>query len=139
MITVVNRNAVEGMASSIRCGVLAVENAARSLTGAVILACDQPAVTAEHLGQLALGGPGILASAYAGKKGIPAYFPTETFRQLLTLRGDTGARGLLKTAKMVSLPGGELDIDTIEDLDRARRLYERDTSGRSDSAASQNP
>jgi CTP:molybdopterin cytidylyltransferase MocA len=45
-------------------------------------------------------------------------------RELLTLRGDTGAREFLKAAKALSLLDGELDIDTIEDLDRARMLYE---------------
>ncbi len=124
MIPIVNHEAVEGMASSIRCGVRALGNAGASLSGAIILACDQPAVTADHLRQLALGGHDVLASAYAGRTGIPAYFPTGMFGELLTLKGDMGARALLKSAKALNLPGGELDIDTIEDLERARRLYE---------------
>jgi molybdenum cofactor cytidylyltransferase len=124
MISVVNPEAVEGMASSIRCGVRAVENAEITLSGAIILACDQPAVTVEHLEQLALGGRELLASAYAGKKGIPAYFPIGVLKKLLTLRGDAGAREFLETAEAIDLFGGELDIDTIEDLDRARKIYE---------------
>lgn len=124
MITVVNREATEGIASSIRCGMRAIEEAAASLSGVIILGCDQPAVTVEHLQQLALGGPELLASAYAGKKGIPAYFPIGVLRKLLTLQGDTGAREFLKTANAIDLPGGELDIDTMEDLAHARILYE---------------
>jgi molybdenum cofactor cytidylyltransferase len=124
MISVVNPQAIEGIASSIRCGIRAVENVAATLSGSIILACDQPAVTVEHLKQLALGGPEVLASAYAGRKGIPAYFPKEVLRKLLALRGDTGAREFLKAAKAIDLPAGELDIDTIEDLDRARKFYE---------------
>ena len=129
MIPIVNHEAVEGMASSIRCGVRALQNA--HVSGAIILACDQPAVTVEHLERLALGGQcsqKVLASAYAGRKGIPAYFPFGLFAELLTLKGDTGARELLKTANALDLAGGELDIDTMEDLEKARRLYEGDAS-----------
>jgi molybdenum cofactor cytidylyltransferase len=135
MIPVVNHEAMEGMASSIRCGVRAVENAAASLMGVIILACDQPAMTVEHLKQLALGGPDLLASAYVGTKGMPAYFPAGMFGELLTLRGDIGARELLKDARTVDLLGGELDIDTVEDLERARKLYERDDKVGSSSAS----
>jgi molybdenum cofactor cytidylyltransferase len=39
------------------------------------------------------------------------------------LRGDAGARGLLQAARAVELPGGELDVDTVEDLEEAVRLY----------------
>jgi CTP:molybdopterin cytidylyltransferase MocA len=91
----------------------------------VVLACDQPAVTAEHLRELARGGDEIVASSYAGRKGVPAYFPARVFPELLELRGDAGARGLLQTARVVELPGGELDIDTVEDLEQAVRLYGR--------------
>jgi molybdenum cofactor cytidylyltransferase len=128
MIPIVNHEAIEGMASSIRCGVRALERAGVFLSGTVIVACDQPAVTARHLEQLALGDQDVVASAYADRKGVPAYFPARMFGELLTLRGDAGARELLKSVKALDLPGGELDVDTIEDLHRARELYERDAS-----------
>lgn len=121
VVTVVNPEAAEGMASSVRVGVRAAEGA----TGAVVLACDQPAVTAEHLRELARGGNEVVASSYAGRKGVPAYFPAHVFPELLELRGDAGARGLLQTARAVDLPGGELDVDTVEDLEQAVRLYGR--------------
>jgi molybdenum cofactor cytidylyltransferase len=118
---VVNPEAAEGMASSVRAGVRAAAGAA----GVVVLACDQPAVTAEHLRELARGGDEVVASSYAGRKGVPAYFPSRMFPELLELRGDAGARGLLRAARAVELPGGELDIDTVEDLEQAVRLYGR--------------
>ena len=104
MTAVINHAALEGMATSIKCGLQALQNTTASLSGAIILACDQPSVTVEHLQHLALGAQDVLASAYAGRKGIPAYFPI-------------GA---------LDLPAGELDIDTIEDLQTARLLYELD-------------
>jgi molybdenum cofactor cytidylyltransferase len=42
---------------------------------------------------------------------------------LLELRGDKGARDLIADARSLPLPDGELDIDTAEDLARARELY----------------
>ncbi len=128
MIPVINHDAIEGMASSIRCGVRALQSAGPHFSGAILLACDQPSVTARHLKQLAGGGNGVLASAYAGRKGIPAYLPAAMFGELLSLQGDFGARELLKSARSLHLPGGEFDIDTIEDFEQARKVYEADSS-----------
>ena len=88
--------------------------------------CDQPAVTAEHLGRLLAAfrqnPANAIASAYSGKRGIPAIFPREAFPDLLALRGDQGARGLLSEPRRavteIALDGGELDIDRPEDLAR---------------------
>ncbi len=41
----------------------------------------------------------------------------------MELRGDVGARELLKGARGVELVGGELDVDTVEELERARELF----------------
>jgi len=122
MTRVVNHHAAEGMASSIRAGLRALTPIV-TISGAIILACDQPAVTAGHLRKIANGGGDVVASAYSGRKGIPAYFPKTVFEALLALRGDLGARDLIQNACAVALPDGDLDIDTIEDLDRARKLY----------------
>lgn len=119
--TVVNEAAEEGMASSIRVGVGAAANA--DVEGVVVMTCDQPAVTVEHLRQLAQGGVEVVASKYAGRRGVPAYFPTKVFEELGVLRGDLGARKLLQGALWVELPGGELDIDTVEELQQAQVLY----------------
>jgi CTP:molybdopterin cytidylyltransferase MocA len=116
-----NEGASEGMASSIRVGVeAAVEGGA---DGVVVMACDQPAVSAGHLRELMSGGSEVVASEYAGRRGVPAHFPAAAFKQLMELRGDVGARVLLRGARVVELPGGELDVDTPEDLARARELF----------------
>jgi molybdenum cofactor cytidylyltransferase len=60
------------------------------------------------------------ASSYADRKGVPAYFPRKMFSALLSLKGDAGARDLLKSAVAIDLKGGEVDIDTAEDLERAK-------------------
>lgn len=122
MIRVLNPEAYEGMASSIRVGLHAAESGDSSLSGVVMLTCDQPAVTAKPLRELARGGDYVIGSAYAQKKGIPAYFPASMFPQLMALGGDVGARNLLRAARAIDLPGGELDIDTPEDLERALQM-----------------
>jgi CTP:molybdopterin cytidylyltransferase MocA len=65
----------------------------------------------------------LAASAYAGRLGVPAYFPKAVFGDLRELHGDTGARELLKSARSVELVNGELDIDTAEDLKRMREIF----------------
>lgn len=117
----INPDAAEGMASSIRTGVLAAMRGGSA--GIVILACDQPAVSPEHLRAIVGEGTAIVTSTYAGRKGVPAYFPAPAFAALLELRGDTGARGLIANAPAIELVNGDLDIDTAENLARARELY----------------
>jgi CTP:molybdopterin cytidylyltransferase MocA len=117
-IVVVNEDWAEGMGSSVRAGV----GALHGVDGCVVMTCDMPAVTAIHLGAL-MGSGDVVGSCYAGKRGVPAYFPVPIFPSLLQLRGDAGAKDLLVSARCVELPGGELDVDTPEDLVRARKLF----------------
>jgi CTP:molybdopterin cytidylyltransferase MocA len=118
---IVNDAWAQGMASSIRCGVAAVTQC----NATILMTCDQPAVTATHLQRLMqTRGEEPVASSYAGRRGVPAYFPATYFTKLFNLEGDSGARVLLETAVSIDLPGGELDIDTPEALVIARQLYE---------------
>jgi molybdenum cofactor cytidylyltransferase len=121
-ITVVNDAWEEGMASSIRLGVRTLGSVARDAEGVVLMTCDQPAVTAEHLERLMMRRE-VKASRYAGRNGVPAFFPKQYFDKLMALKGDAGARELLAEAHYEELVGGELDVDTLEDLARARELF----------------
>jgi molybdenum cofactor cytidylyltransferase len=115
---VMNHDWEQGMGGSVRAGVEALCN----VDGCVVMTCDMPAVTAAHL--LALMETGeIAASQYGGRRGVPAYFPKESFSQLIALSGDTGAKELLRYGRCVALEDGELDIDTPSDLARIRKLF----------------
>jgi molybdenum cofactor cytidylyltransferase len=124
---VVNPNWEEGMASSIRAGVGALTDEPGS-PGVLLMTCDQPRVTAEHLGRMMAAfrhsETSAIASVYAGKRGIPALFPRSAFPELLTLHGDKGARGLLSEPDRevieIALDGGEVDIDRPEHLSHLR-------------------
>lgn len=120
----------EGIATSIRAGLLALDTVAPESDGALIMTCDQPRLTASHLRALAdvfksHAGGTIVASTYSGIVGVPAVFPRATFSQLLALRGDQGARKLLVAPPceviVVNLFGGEVDVDSPEDLMRLKR------------------
>lgn len=122
VVTVINDEWQEGMGSSIRIGVHACQNVADGLGGVVIMACDQPAVTVPHVKRL-MDDRELRASRYAGKNGVPAFFPSEHFAALMSLSGDGGARELLRGASQIDLPHGELDVDTANELARARELF----------------
>lgn len=114
----------EGMASSIRAGVvfLSTSDEDGKIAGTIVMTCDQPAVTAGHLRALAASGQ-VAASEYAGRRGVPAYFPRGSFAALSELNGEAGARDLLCDAQTIPLDGGELDIDTGAELNEARRRF----------------
>ena len=122
LILVVNQEPDEGIASSIRGGIAEVSR--HNVAGAVILACDQPALRVLHLRALVEDPHRLTASAYGGSLGVPAYFPFDFFSSLLQLSGDTGARSLLKNAHAIEAEELDLDIDTEEDLRAARALFE---------------
>ena len=117
-VVLVNDLWAEGMASSIRMGITAV----RDCPSAILMTCDQPAASAFHLRALMASGE-TTASSYADRRGVPAFFPQAAFPGLMQLQGDAGARTLLQHAPAIPLPGGELDLDTPDDVAHARKLF----------------
>jgi len=118
---VINRDWSEGMGSSVRTGVGRVPPTADAV---LLMLADQPAVTAEDLRRLVgtwrRQPQCIVAAHYAGTAGVPAIFPREDFAALSSLRGDAGARSLLKRGgeRLIRVPlqSAAIDIDTPEDL-----------------------
>ena len=124
-IAVVNEHWEQGISTSIHAGLRALEAAAPQAQGVMILSCDQPRLTADHLRVLLASfsnqaEPTIAASAYAATQGVPAIFPRQVFADLLALSGDRGARALLMQPSCplisVDFPGGEIDIDLPADI-----------------------
>lgn len=119
-----------GVGSSIRVGVQRAMDLAADLDASLLLSCDQPFVTAVVLAQLIqlrlTSGKPIIASAYAETIGIPALFDRSCFPDLLRLKGDSGAKGIILTrphdVASFDFPAGHIDIDTAADyakLDQA--------------------
>ena len=111
----------EGIASSIRAGVAALDPAAE---GVLICVCDQPHISSAHVDALlaaAEAAPGrAVASMYGGAPGVPAFFPRALFDDLTALRGDAGAKRVLASQheKLITVPwpAGAVDIDNAEDI-----------------------
>ena len=122
---VVNQQWSEGMASSIRCGIEELIKITPTISGVIIMVCDQPYVTAKLLTDLVEkhehSSKPIVASSYKNNIGTPALFDKTIFALLLSLKGDSGAKKIMKSnpdwVEPVNFLFGEIDIDTTEDYD----------------------
>jgi len=123
LIVIQNDQAAEGMASSLRLGIQIAQQ--QNATGAVVMTCDQVLLTPQHLEALCKDVEVVTGSHYAGRIGVPAYFPAAVFADLLKLQGDAGARDLLRNAAALDNEDLALDIDTEQDLQRALKVQEQ--------------
>jgi CTP:molybdopterin cytidylyltransferase MocA len=121
----------EGMATSLRAGLAAADRATKAI---LVLLVDQPLVDAGSLRRLVAAWrrrPGTPAVArYDGRSGVPAVLPRRHWRALTSLRGDEGARALLRgstAATQVAMPEAAVDVDTPADL---RRLAPHELAAR---------
>jgi len=117
-IPLFNRRSFDGLATSIHVGVRAAMP--HDLDGLVLMTCDQVALTADHLRALCHVTEQTTGSLYAGRVGVPAYFPRASFDALLKLEGDKGARELLRGVRSFPCEDLALDVDTEADLERAK-------------------
>jgi len=118
---VINRDWREGLASSIRTGLARLPP---SCAGVMLVLADQACVTAEDLRRLAGAWRRqrecLAAAQYGSTVGVPAIFPRHLFGELSELKGDSGARLLIKrhTDRLVKvrMPSAAFDLDTPDDL-----------------------
>jgi len=111
---VMNPDWEEGLASSLRRGVEALPP---EIGAALILLADQPFVEEEHLRALLerrrTEGCDLVLSRYRDVLGAPALVARSLFPQLAALRGERGARALVRTASSV----GEVPLQAPQDVD----------------------
>ena len=124
---IANEDAAQGQATSVRIAAAqAIESGADALC---IMLADMPFVTREHIDRLIAAfeqSGGTVASARRGQAMPPAIFSFVSLATLMALEGDSGARGLLAEARMVA--GDDrllMDVDTAEDLARAKDIFNR--------------
>jgi len=119
-----------GLGSSIAVGVMHAAGITPDLDAAILLACDQPFVNAVMLRQLIQmhreNKKLIVASAYAETLGVPALFDRSCFGDLLQLRGDSGAKGIILARRHdvtpFDFPAAAVDIDTAADYERLNQI-----------------
>ena len=135
LITPINTDWAEGLASSLRVGLSALPDEP-PIDAFLILLTDQPHVTADLLRQLVdarrKSGRGIVVSRYRtgggaafrpaepAHLGVPALFDIRYKAEFLTFTGDVGARKLIRQypddRAEVPFPLGAVDLDNPQDV-----------------------
>ena len=125
---VVNQAYAQGMASSLREGLSALD---LQTAAALIVLGDQPFIRPQTLhqiiGEYHRSGSQIVIPAYQGQRGNPVLLSRQLFPEVMALKGDTGCRAIFPnhldaTLKVeVEDSGILLDIDNPEDYDRLLR------------------
>jgi molybdenum cofactor cytidylyltransferase len=118
-----NAQWAEGMSGSIHLGLQKLLELHPEVDCCIIAVCDQPFITTQLFNNLYEvaneNNMSIVASSYADTAGTPALFDKSQFPALMNLRGQEGAKKLLKATVgellLVPFERGEIDIDTMED------------------------
>jgi len=121
---VVNTDWKKGMGNSLKAGLAYLLQQMPKVEAVVTMVCDQPLITSDQLKKLIAEHESsrstIVASFYQGVAGVPVLFHQSLFSELLSLPDDAGAKKILQRhphlVKTVPFPGGEIDIDTEDDL-----------------------
>jgi CTP:molybdopterin cytidylyltransferase MocA len=117
----------EGLSASLRCGVAAA--AARGAEAVVVVLGDQPllsgAAVAKVVEARAPGSAIAVRATYDGVPGHPSLIESIMFTALAELRGDSGARELLRGAAFVICDG----LGSPEDADTPEALARMDRGG----------
>jgi molybdenum cofactor cytidylyltransferase len=117
-----------GIGHSIACGVSETKDA----QGWVIALADMPFIkpsTIQPIVDALRVGALIALPVYDGRRGHPVGFSRELFSELVQVKGDVGARALLKKyePQLVEVdcedPGIHIDIDTPEDMEKYSKEY----------------
>ena len=121
-----NPHHTEGQASSLRCGIAAVEQGP-DVDVVVVLLADQPGVRPElvtAVADAAAAAPdGIARAQYADGQGHPVGLAHQVWPRLRDLDGDAGARQLFDAYDVATVRVGQRtppDVDTPDDLARLR-------------------
>lgn len=125
-----NQQWQSGMSSSIRTGIDELVTVNPEATAAVVMLCDQPFVTSAIIAGLLSAyretNCVIVASRYGNTYGVPALFSRAHFAELRELKGDEGAKQVIKRhlpeAHLSDFPNGEIDIDTPHDFARLQLM-----------------
>jgi molybdenum cofactor cytidylyltransferase len=115
-----------GMGSSIKTGLNYLIQSNGELDAVILMVCDQPALTSEHLLKLIQKfnekKKPIIASSYSKSNGVPVLFSRSFFSNLLLLNDNQGAKKIVQQfpdqLETVPFPKGSIDLDTEEDYQK---------------------
>lgn len=112
-----------GMGGSIKAGLKHFMARKPSLSAILVMVCDQPLLTCEHVKKLKETfinlRKSIIASFYSDTSGVPVIFEKSLFTEILSMTDEQGARKIIaahpdKTVN-IEFKGGSVDLDTPED------------------------
>lgn len=120
---VVNHYWKDGMGSSIKTGLHYIVQDHGDAKAILIMVCDQPALTSNHLNtlidQYRRSDKKIVASSYHDTLGVPVVFGRSFFSNILMLRDDQGAKKIIEqfSEQVMAVPfaPGAIDLDTMAD------------------------
>ena len=123
-VPVINENWTEGMGSSLVRGLQYLLENSQQPRGVLLMLVDMVGVQPDELQKMIelfeQNEASIIAANYQNTLGVPAIFPAGLFEELLKLKGDEGARKILKANQdlVVSIPltDAGMDLDTPEDF-----------------------
>ncbi len=115
-----------GMGSSIKTGLNYLIRKSPETEAVIIMVCDQPGLTSDHLNALiktfAQTKNPIVASSYSNTMGVPALFARSFFSNILMLKDEQGAKKIIEQfperVTPVDFPEGIHDLDTAEDYQK---------------------
>ncbi|MGB0864101.1 MAG: nucleotidyltransferase family protein [Saprospiraceae bacterium] len=117
-----HKNWKQGMGTSIAFGMQHIDK--KDYEGVIIAVSDQPFFSSFLLKKITQKyietNSKIIISEYEEGMGTPSFFEKTLFSELLQLKGDIGAKPIIKKYRTeiqgISFPKGNIDIDTPEDL-----------------------
>ena len=119
--TIYNRQWSRGLGSSISFVATQMENESKC-SGVLITLGDQVKLSEQDYQKLVdvYDGEKIVVSSYSRKKGPPAIFPRKYFEQLMNLKGDNGAKEVIrKNSNFViscKVDNASFDVDSQDDF-----------------------
>ena len=125
---IISRNEAwkEGMGTSLARGMSSLLAHFPDTQAVLLLVCDQPFLSVKVLEDLIRlyknSKASIVAANYGTAYGVPALFDKKWFGILAQLKGDEGAKKVMKNhldeIKLVDFPKGKIDLDTLEDYEK---------------------
>ncbi|TBY58843.1 nucleotidyltransferase family protein [Rhizobium leguminosarum bv. viciae] len=119
-----NPDFASGMSSSLITGMTTPQ--AQSAQGILVMLADMPSVSTAGIDLLieafvAQGGRSIIVATYGNVRGNPVILPRSLFGEVTRLRGDVGARNIIRASNVPVLevdigPSALHDVDTVEAL-----------------------
>ena len=129
-ITIIyNKNWSFGMGTSIACAVDFIDKKTNKYSTVLVMLADQPLIDVNYINNLCNNDlqSNIIASKYKNRVGVPAIFSSRYFNELKELKGDIGARELIRNhiddVKTIDAFDKFYDIDSMESYEKLYQLY----------------